>query len=169
MHSTISVLDAAVASASVPFIFAPRPVRALGLCMDGGCSGFNFPDATAMQAVRSGKSVMLFNSHPWPGFRQTLRTDRKELLLTQLSFLQDHALESLETVFDYDFEYQDGIFRYKNVTFVAPTGEQYRLSGGYDASAHIRYRRNSKLVHDMIQEGREIAQQYMLLFGKIKV
>jgi hypothetical protein len=74
----------------------------------------------------------------------------------------------LEAHFGYGFEYQDGVFRHDNVTFIAPTGDQYRVSGGYDASGHIRYRRNSKLVRDMIQEGREIAQEYMLQFGKIK-
>jgi len=169
MHSTKAVLDAAVASASVPFIFAPRPIGGLGLCMDGGLSGCNFPQETTMQAVRSGKPVMLFNSHPWPGFRQTLRKDRKELLLVQLSLLQEHALEPLEEHFGNDFAYQDGIFRHNNVTFIAPTGDQYRVSGGYAASGHIRFARNSKLALDMIQEGREIAQEYMLQFGKIKV
>lgn len=165
-----AVIPAVVASAAVPFVFSPVSVKGYGLCIDGGSTVCRHPKSSLLAHVASGKDVLILSSGPWPGFRQrrpSMMKNRKEILLRQFSALDEHGLEPVVRLLGDGFRYRDGIFRYKNVTFVAPTGDQYVRSGGYDASAHIRFKRNSPMVHKLIREGNELADMYMAKFCRI--
>jgi predicted acylesterase/phospholipase RssA len=165
--SASSVVPAVTASAAVPFVIAPVVLQGLGACMDGGAVRYVLPMDELRAQVRSGKPVMIVSSGPWPGFRGSTEGTRKELLFRLLTELNTHGMEDLEQDLGPGFNYHDGVFRFKNVTFVAPTGAVYAANGGYDASAKLRYRHNSDHVRRLKQEGRDIADEYMVKFGKI--
>jgi len=165
--SASSVVPAVTASSAVPFVIAPVVLQGLGACMDGGADTCNLAMSEVRTRVKSGQNVMIVSSGPWPGFRQGKQGTRKELVFRQLSNLVAHSLEGLEKDLGPGFQYHDGVFRFKNVTFVAPTGAVYAANGGYDASANLRYQHSSDQVRRLKQEGRDIADNYTLKFGKI--
>ena len=165
--SASSVIPAVTASAAVPFVIAPVELAGLGPCMDGGAVRYVLPIDELRAQVQSGKPVMIVSSGPWPGFRESMPDTRKELLFRLITELNTHGMEDLEKDLGPGFKYHDGVFRFKNVTFVAPTGAVYAANGGYDASAKLRYRPNSDHVRRLIAEGRGIADEYMFKFGKI--
>ena len=165
--SASSVVPAVTASSAVPFVIAPVELAGWGACMDGGADRCNIAMSEVRARARTGQPVMLVSSGPWPGFRQEKPGTRKELLFRQLSNLVAHSFEDLEKDLGPDFKYHDGVFRFKNVTFVAPKGAVYAANGGYDVSANLRYQHNSDQVRRLKQEGQGIADEYMVKFGKI--
>ena len=168
--SVSDVIPAVAASAAVPFVISPVQVKGYGPCIDGGSTVCRHPKSSLLAHVASGKDVLILSSGPWPGFRQrrpSMIKNRKEILLRQFSALDEHGLEPVVRLLGEGFRYRDGIFRYKNVTFVAPTGDQYVRSGGYDTSAQLRYKRNSPMVRTLIREGIEMADMYMAKFCRI--
>lgn len=163
----LSVVPAVTASAAVPFVIAPVVLDGLGACMDGGADRFAFPMKELRVRVRSGHPVILMSSGPWPGFRQNVHNTRKELLFRQLTNLAEHSLEGLAKDLGPGFEYHDGVFRFKNVTFLAPKGAVYAANGGYSTSGNVRYAHDSDHVKRLSNEGRNIANEYLEKFGKI--
>jgi predicted acylesterase/phospholipase RssA len=167
--SASSVIPAVTASSAVPFVIAPVVLDGLGPCMDGGAVRYVLPMDELRKQVQSGKPVMIVSSGPWPGFRESTTGTRKELLFRMLTALNTHGMEGIEKDLGPDFEYHDGVFRFKNVTFVAPTGAVYAANGGYESSAHLLYRHNSAHVRRLTKEGRDIADEYMVKFGTIRL
>ena len=164
-----SVVPAVTASSAVPFLFKPVHLQGLGDCIDGGADKFALPMAEVRAHVQKGHPVIIGSSGPWPGFRQSIGKTQKELLFRQLSRLTAHSLEGLASDLGPNFKFHDGVFRCKNVTFLAPKGAVYAANGGYSSSGKVRFGQNSKHVERLINEGRGIADEYVAKFGILRL
>lgn len=160
-NSIPSVLNCAVASASVPLLFSQRNVTPLGMACDGGATRCTFPVDAILSAMRAGKQVMLFNAAPWPGFREIRGTRNQRIFDNAFDVFNEHGMEWLPKELGPGFQYHDGIFRHGNVTFVAPTGAQYEASGGTKSAGNIFYAANSDFTRRLRAEGTEIADRFI--------
>ena len=161
-NSTPIIMNCAVASASVPGVFRSREVHPVGKVFDGGAAKCTFPVNAVLSAMRTGEEVVIFNCAPWPGFRETLTGTRNENLFgNALDVFNEHGMEWLPKELGPGFQYKDGIFRYKKVTFIAPTGAQYAESGGNKAAGNIFYTKNSPFTNRLKEEGRQIADLFV--------
>lgn len=160
-HANV-VSNCAAASAAVPAVFAPRHVSPLGLVIDGGAVKSTFPVDAVTTAIRSGENVMLFYSGPWPAYRIEYGSMKKRYLTKVMDKFNEHGLEWIQAEMGTGFKFKDGIFKYRNVTFVAPTGAQYRQSNGTEGSSNIFYKPDSKFTKLLRSEGYQIADDYIL-------
>ena len=158
--SSTSVVNCAAASAAVPAFFESRFVRPVGKCCDGGLN-CSFPVNTLLREIRSGNNVVMFNSAPWPGYRIPTGSSRQQIVANWVDQLNTHALEWLKKELGPQFKYKDGIFRYKNVIFIAPTGSQYKASHGAKGAGEVFYKHQSKLANRFIEEGKQIAHTFL--------
>lgn len=161
-NNTPSILNCAVASASVPGVFRARDVSPVGKVFDGGAAKCTFPVNAILTAMRANQEVVLFNSAPWPGFRQvSTGTRNRKLFENAFDVFNEHGLEWIPRELGPGFQYKDGIFRYKKITFIAPTGSQYEKSDGNRGAGNLFYTKNSSFVKRLQEEGREIARSYV--------
>ena len=184
------MLNAAVASASIPYVFAPRMVAKLGMCVDGSLNKFAFPREEVVRRLQtqSGRLVLL-NCVPWPGFRGDDHVQRKQSMLTRLltSYDQDlyrHGMESIiDNVVSPRVAYQDGIFDFYvdnrqgvprrssqgnlHVIMVAPTHSQYVYCGGAASKAKLSFKKTDKFVPRIQDVGSQMATEFLTRFGNI--
>lgn len=187
------IANAAMASAAVPFVFEPRPVKPFGLCSDGSCAINVFPCQTVVHALQNntGRLVVL-NCSPWPGHREQMNQDSsspgflsvQRLLTNYDAQLYDHGMER---TFDFNIKpsmtYQDGIFDLRvdnstgnavvsptgnlHVIFVAPTAHQFALCGGAHSKTNVHYKPSDKTVKAMVKVGNEMAVEFLSRYGSI--
>jgi len=189
LDSVNSLLNSAVASASIPYVLEPRLVPSLGLCVDGSVDHASYPNATVMDKVRtSSGSLVLVNCMPWPGYRHEQhskghRVGASRLAVRYADDLYRHQLEPVTDTFDPAFKFKDGIFdvqldntgdtiRYDangnlKVIFVAPTREQFLQCGGLRKASMLSWRRNNQHIREMVHVGRQIAQAFLHEYGTI--
>jgi hypothetical protein len=160
-NTVSSVLNCAVASASVPGLFTGRQVTPVGMTCDGGATKCTFPVDAILSAIRAGKQVVLFNCAPWAGFREIIGTRNERIFGNAFDVFNEHGMEWLPRELGPGFRYHDGIFRYGKVTFVAPTGAQYAASGGNKGAGNVFYSGNSAFTRRLRAEGTEIADSYI--------
>lgn len=160
--ATSAVVNCAVASAAVPGLFEERNVDGR-MYYDGGAVVCTFPKHILVKKIRSGEEVVMLNSAPWPGYRISQGGPKQRILTAALDTFNTHGLEWIGQVLGDQFRYKDGCFRYKNVTFLAPTGEQYLASGGTASAGNIYYSENSDFVRKLVEEGRAIANSFIRL------
>lgn len=161
-NSLASVLNCAVASASVPGLFSSREVQPVGKVFDGGAAKCTFAVDAILSAMRANTDIVLINCAPWPGFREPLLGTRNENLFSNVyDIYYEHNMEWLPKELGPNFRYKDGIFQYKKVTFVAPTKAQYAKSGGNKAAGDIFYTSNSSFTRKLQTEGRNMADLLM--------
>ena len=161
-----TVANCAAASAAVPGLFEKRYVTPIGKCFDGGAVRCTFAVDTLLHHIRSGKPVLMFNSAPWPGFRVDVGGFREKLVAHTFDNLNTHGLEWLPKELGPGFRYQDGIFKFKNVTFVAPTSKQYQDSHGTASAGNIFFSENCNFTQRLTREGELIAESFLKLKRK---
>ena len=175
------VLNAAVASASVPFVLPARYVSPIGMCVDGSVNQASFADNHVLHELRTRSGhMMLLNTMPWPGFREVV-TQRKfgiaKLTRQWNESLYTHGMEHIARAFTPPVKFRDGMFRVRVdnrsgqircsptgnlvVDFVAPTTAQFLACGGLPSAAKLRWGRNDKHVRTMLQVGRDMARAYV--------
>ena len=176
------LLNAAVASASIPYVFSERYVAPIGMCVDGSVNRSSFPEDLVVRLLRQHSgSIMLLNTMPWPGFRNSIPQNKKvgtkKLLLQWADALYVHGMESIKHQFEPPLQFRDGIFslrvcnrtgRLKQspsgnlvVHFVAPTHEQFMACGGLDSAGKLSWRKNDKHVQQMLKVGRDMASSFL--------
>lgn len=188
--SVNSLLNGAVASASIPYVLEARPVAPLGLCVDGSVDRASYPHTTVTDQVRtSSGSLVLVNCMPWPGYRHDERHSKarrvgvSRLAVRYADDLYRHQMEPVTDTFDPAFKFKDGIFdvqldntgdtiRYDangnlKVIFVAPTREQFLQCGGLRTAGMLSWRRNNQHIREMVHVGRQIAQAFLHEYGTI--
>lgn len=180
--SDSALLNAAVASASIPYVLQAREVFPYGKCMDGGVLRDSFArDTVHSHLNKSSGTLVLVNCVPWPGYRdEPVRSKGRSMLRMVIGTsneLYDHGMERL---LGYDVPYQDGIFdlRYNNrsgapvpdkngnlhVIFVAPTQAQYLSCGGAKTIGMLKYTRTNAVVAAMARTGRQMASEYLMRY-----
>ena len=159
-HAASAVVNCAVASAAVPGLFEERNVNGR-MYYDGGAVVCTFPKHILVKKITSGEEVIMLNSTPWPGYRISQGGPKQRILTAAIDTFNTHGLEWISQVLGKQFKYKDGCFRYKNVTFLAPTGEQYLASGGTASAGNIYYSENSDFVRQLVKEGRAIANSFI--------
>ena len=185
--SNAELLNAAVASASIPYVLQARDVQPYGKCMDGSVCNDSFARHCVQEHLNhSSGTVVLINCVPWPGFRgePVVRKGRSlaRMLITNGIELYDHGMERLLGT---NIAYQDGIYdqRYNNrfgapvrdttgnlrVIFVAPTQSQYLRCGGAKTIGRLRYKSTDAHVRAMVATGREMASEYLMRYGTLKL
>ena len=181
--STISrVVNAAVASAAIPFVFPAVDVSPEGKCVDGSVSRASFPESTIRQLFCNATgTVVLLNCVPWPGFHNT---PTRQGLTARLrnryaDSLYDHGMEGLTRNL-HGFQYKDGIFDVHldnssgqprlsdagelRVIFVAPTSAQWDRCGGNDGIAMFDYTRSSAFIRKVTEQGRLMAREFAIRY-----
>ena len=185
----VDLVNAAVASASIPYLFVPRLIGGIGLCADGSLNSCAFPQDEIVRrlSTQSGRLILL-NCLPWPGFRQDIEKKKHlgmAMMLKQVDRdLYTHAMESvLDRVVKPPLTYQDGIFDFTvdnragkalqsphgnlHVICVAPTHDEYLQCGGSATKAKLAYHGSDKNVVRMMQVGRQMATEYLTRYGEI--
>ena len=176
------LLNAAVASASIPYVFSERYVAPLGMCVDGSVNRSSFPDDLVVKLLRQKSgSIMLLNTMPWPGFRNLISKNAsvgtKKLLLQWANALYAHGMENIVHQFEPPLKFRDGTFsvrvcnrtgRLKQsasgnliVHFVAPTHKQFMACGGLKSAGKLTWRKNDKYVQQMLKVGQEMASSFL--------
>jgi len=189
------LVNAAVASASIPYVLPPRPVGGYGMCVDGSINRSSFPQDTVVRIMREGSgTLVLLNCLPWPGFRESVPVARKALklmgmkrLMTQYTEdLYDHAMErTLDFIIKPKFVYRDGMFELSidnssgepiisrngnlNIIFVAPTQKQFSDCGGVNMIAKLDYRAGNKSIFAMRACGMKLARDFIDEYGEIRI
>ena len=161
-----AVVNCAVASAAVPGIFAPRQVSPVGLAYDGGVKESTFAMQVVKNKIAQGEPVTLFYSGPWPGFRIDEGSDYRRIVNNWIDIVNVHGLEWIPKALGPEFRFKDGIFKFKHVTFIAPTGKMYASTGGTQSSGRLFYSPDSDFTRMLNKEGRDIARQYMDMIQK---
>ena len=105
----------------------------------------------------------MFNSAPWPGFRLDRGGFRDRFVAHTFDNLNTHGLEWLPKELGPGFRYQDGIFKFKNVTFVAPTSKQYQESHGTASAGNLFFSQKSAFARRLTKEGEQIAASFLKL------
>lgn len=160
LNSIHSIANCAVASASVPGVFAARRVAPLnGLCLDGGAVRSTFNVDAIIASIRSGANVTLIHLAPWPQ-NPTIESTaprRSRLFDAVFNTWNNHGLEFIQRELGRSFQFQDGVFQFQNVLFIAPTSAQFVKSGGRARSGQLWYKPRSRTVEQLTQEGHHTA------------
>ena len=180
--STQDLVQAAMASASIPGVFKPRYIPHVGECTDGGVH-CPFPMETLRRfAHNGGDMLVIMHSHPW--IRPAQGGETGNPILRGMEFIQsmaqEHMLEHLNEVFD-TVPYQDGVFEcmYERrngqlvrhgagnvrVVFVAPRYKQFNANGGGFAS--LNFLGNKSSLQKIMDEGRYAGRRVCKLSSPI--
>ena len=176
------LLNAAVASASIPYVFSERYVAPIGMCVDGSVNRSSFPEDLVVRLMRQHSgSIILLNTMPWPGFRNVIPKNQKmgtkKLLLQWANALYAHGMESIVHLFEPPLTFRDGSFSLRVcnrtghlkqsplgnliVHFVAPTHKQFMACGGLDSAGKLSWSKNDKCVQQMLKVGRDMASSFL--------
>lgn len=176
------LVNAAVASASVPYVLPERYVAPVGMCVDGSVNQASFADDVVIGHLKSRSGqLMLLNTMPWPGFRARLKQHRfgaNKITRLWYEALYAHGMEHITRQFDPPIRFQDGSFsvrvdnrgsgRVKQsstgnllVHFVAPTSAQFVRCGGLASAGKLNWSRRDKNIGRMLDVGREMARTFV--------
>lgn len=176
------VVNAAVASASIPYVLPAVQVMPEGECVDGSVSRASFPEDTVLNVLQNGQgTLVLLNCVPWPGFRKNVKVTSLGGRLRNMygTNLYDHGMESLTRDIA-KFKYRDGIFDIRvdnssgtpvlsdtgnlHVIFVAPTEAQFNACGGGNAAAKLDYTAGSPFIVKIAEQGRQMAHEFAVRY-----
>jgi len=179
---TSAIVNAAVASASIPWVLPSRPVEPHGLCVDGSLTRSSFPDDAVVDTIRTKSgTLVLLNCIPWPGFRKSTqpRGFMSRLVNSYGNALYCHGMEVIREELS-GIKFRDGIFDLRidnqsgspvvsdtgnlRVIMVAPTEAQYDLCGGNDSIALLDYTRTSAMQRRMTSQGRLMANEFAVRY-----
>ena len=174
------LLNATVASASIPYLLNARHVAPIGMCVDGSLTRASFPTDIVIKHLRTQRSgsIVLINCMPWPTYRAHQHAiNVKSMALTWDNVLKSHNLEPIIRMFSPPLQFQDGVFsvqvgrrngqlvRSRNgalhVTFVAPTQAQFQQFGGMASVSNLSWKAGDSAIESMIQTGRFMARQFL--------
>lgn len=179
---THNVVNAAVASASIPYVLPAVAVPPEGLCVDGSVSRASFAEETVKHVINQAKgTLLLLNCIPWPGHSSGngITGFAKRLGNMYSSSLYDHGMENLLQEV-HGFQYQDGIFdtwiRNDNgilkvsdtgdlhIIFVAPSSAQFERCGGRNGMANIDYKASSSFIEKVKEQGKIMANEFAVRY-----
>jgi len=176
------LLNAAVASASIPYVMQARDVAPLGMCADGGIQGSSFAEDVVIRRLKeSSGTLVLLNCMPWPGHRGSPATVSMASIASLISNERYmHGMENISRLIVPPVQFTDGIFEVRvdnrtgvprqsaggnlRVLFVAPTHESFMRCGGLQTMAKLTYGKNDAHIVAMVGAGRQMARTFMQLY-----
>lgn len=191
-HEKHQLINATMASASIPFLFVPRLVSPHGLCTDGSVARDVFPVEAIKQALQTSSGrLIVINCLPWPGHRETPADQATPAFLRVQRLLTNYDTQlythGLERTFDFNIEpqlqYKDGIFDVRidnrtgravqsphgnlHVIFVAPTAHQFYQCGGAKVKASLHFKPRDTNIVCMQEVGHAMAVEFVTRFGDV--